>query len=272
MTSAERINKTQSATVLLVEDNFVNQKVASVLLQRLGLKVKIVSNGEEAVKEVQKNKYDIILMDCHMPIMDGFQATVEIRKLETISESYTPIIAVTALAMGGDRERCIAAGMDDYVAKPIDRDILKAKINHWLKGEVVYQSQKLRRKVLRPFTALTLVDGQPIDMEELEEFYGNEMLVEMMETFLSQTEDMIAKLRIQLFERNARAIAGLAHEVKASCASIGAKQIARLCLYLEQAATQNDWLEVEETLSSIEKNYNNLKSYIQSSLQQESAT
>ena len=174
--------------------------------------------------------------------------------------------------MGGDRERCIAAGMDDYVAKPIDRDILKAKINHWLKGEVVYQSQKLRRKVLRPFTALSLVDGQPIDMEELEEFYGNEMLVEMMETFLTQTEDIIAKLRIHLFERNARAIAGLAHEVKASCASIGAKQIARLCLYLEQAATQNDWLEVEETLSSIEKNFNNLKSYIQSSLQQESAT
>jgi CheY-like chemotaxis protein len=124
--------------VLLVEDNFVNQKVATVLLQRLGLKVKITSNGREAVEAVSNQKFDLILMDCHMPIMDGFEATVAIREIEARTNTYSPIIAVTALAMSGDRERCIAAGMDDYLSKPIDIDLLKAKVNHWLRTEVAH--------------------------------------------------------------------------------------------------------------------------------------
>jgi CheY-like chemotaxis protein len=258
--------------VLLVEDNFVNQKVATVLLQRLGLKVKITSNGREAVEAVSSQKFDLILMDCHMPIMDGFEATVAIREIEARTNSYSPIIAVTALAMSGDRERCIAAGMDDYLSKPIDIDLLKAKVTHWLRTEVVYETQKARRKVLRPKGALTLVKNEPLDMVELEEFYEPEQLMDMMEMFLNDTQDMLAKVKNHMDEKNSKLVAALAHEIKASCASIGAKNLARLCLYLEQTACRHDWIEAEETATSIEREFSTLREYIKSHLPQNQKT
>jgi HPt (histidine-containing phosphotransfer) domain-containing protein len=173
--------------------------------------------------------------------------------------------------MGGDRERCIAAGMDDYISKPIDKDLLKVKINHWLRTEVVYESHKLRRKYLRPNSNMTLIDGKPIDLDELEEFYGAEQMNQMMSMFISDTSDMLQRIRPQMFERHARGVAGLAHEVKASCASIGAKQLARLCLYLEQAVGQQDWIEAEETLRSLERSFETLKNYVESQIQEESS-
>ena len=257
--------------VLLVEDNFVNQKVASVLLQRLGLKVKITSNGREAVEAVSNQKFDLILMDCHMPVMDGFEATVAIREIEARTNSYSPIIAVTELAMSGDRERCIAAGMDDYLSKPIDIDLLKAKVAHWLRTEVVFETQKARRRVLRPKSALSLVKNEPLDMAELEEFYEPEQLTDMMEMFLNDTSDMLAKVRIHMEEKNSKLVAALAHEIKASCASIGAKNLARLCMYLEQTACRHDWIEADETATSIEREFSSLREYIQSHLPQETA-
>jgi len=255
MNTAEDIHIPESPLVLLVEDNLLNQKVAAILLQRLGLTVKIANNGKEALDAVAEDKFSLILMDCHMPEMDGFEAAVAIRKLEALSGTYTPIIAVTALAMGGDRERCIAAGMDDYISKPIDKDLLKLKINHWLRTDVVYESHKLRRKYLRPNSTMTLIDGKPIDLDELEEFYGAEQM---------------NRIRPQMFERHARGIAGLAHEVKASCASIGAKQLARLCLYLEQAVGQQDWIEAEQTLTSLERSFESLKNYVEGQIQEQS--
>ena len=271
MNTAEEIQVPESPLVLLVEDNLLNQKVAAILLQRLGLTVKIANNGREAVDAIGEEKYSLILMDCHMPEMDGFEAAVAIRKLEALAGSYTPIIAVTALAMGGDRERCIAAGMDDYISKPIDKDLLKVKINHWLRTEVVYESHKLRRKYLRPNSNMTLIVGKPIDLDELEEFYGAEQMNQMMSMFISDTSDMLQRIRPQMFERHARGVAGLAHEVKASCASIGAKQLARLCLYLEQAVGQQDWIEAEETLRSLERSFESLKNYVESQIQEESS-
>ena len=179
--------------ILLVEDNLVNQKVALILLERLGLKTQLATNGEEAVMAVQKDKFSLILMDCHMPKMDGFEAAVAIRKMEEITGGYTPIIAVTALAMAGDRERCIAAGMDDYISKPIDKNILQVKINHWLRTDVVYQSHKMRRKYLRPNAHIMLLESAPIDLAELEEFYGAEQMNQVLQTFLVNTEDMIQR-------------------------------------------------------------------------------
>lgn len=266
MTSAFKGTDEEKLPILIVEDNFLNQKVAMVLIQRLGLKAKLVSNGKEAVDAVSTQKFSLILMDCHMPIMDGFEATVAIRKLESLTDSYTPIIAVTALAMGGDRERCIAAGMDDYIPKPIDKDLLKVKINHWMRSDVVYNSQKMRKKFLRPNSTMTVIDGKLLDLEELEEFYGPSQLAEIIDIYVTQTQDMLNKIRTQLFERNSRAVAGLAHELKASSASIGAKQIARACLYLEQTSCQQDWMEAEETVNSIQKSFDQLRGFIESSM------
>lgn len=118
--------------VLLVEDNIVNQTVTKGMLQRMGVIVDTASDGEQAFRLHGQQLYDAILMDCQMPTMDGFETTRRLRKQELDGPRHTPIIALTANAMEGDRERCIAAGMDDYLAKPISRDALAQCLQRWL--------------------------------------------------------------------------------------------------------------------------------------------
>jgi CheY-like chemotaxis protein len=119
------------ARVLLVEDNKINQMVASEMLDGLGAKVEICSNGAEAVEVLRQNKFDLILMDCQMPVMDGFSAVAVIRDMENGRER-TPIVALTAHAIAGDREKCIAAGMDDYLAKPFTENDLRSILEKWV--------------------------------------------------------------------------------------------------------------------------------------------
>jgi CheY-like chemotaxis protein len=117
------------ARVLIVEDNAANLKVAVRMIERLGYRADTAGNGDEAVKVLRSVDYDAVLMDCQMPEMDGYEATRQIRREE---KRHTPIIAMTASAMAGDRERCLAAGMDDYVSKPIKLHIVAATLERWL--------------------------------------------------------------------------------------------------------------------------------------------
>ncbi|MDA0667136.1 MAG: response regulator [Planctomycetota bacterium] len=116
--------------ILLAEDNFVNQKVATKMLEGLGCEVDIAANGAEARDAVSVKKYDAVLMDCQMPVLDGYAATAAIRKGEA-GKSHVPVIAMTANAMQGDREKCLSAGMDDYIAKPVHRGILEDVLKRW---------------------------------------------------------------------------------------------------------------------------------------------
>ena len=120
-----------STRLLLAEDNVINQRVAQHLLERMGYAVDVVSNGLEALERLANTGYAAILMDCQMPEMDGYSATREIRDGAS-GPADIPIIAMTANAMQGDRERCIDAGMDDYLSKPIDTELLESKLAHWV--------------------------------------------------------------------------------------------------------------------------------------------
>jgi CheY-like chemotaxis protein len=139
-------NRATLAHILVVEDNAINQKVASRLLQKLGYSVDLASNGVEALVALSKRSYDLVLMDCQMPEMDGFTATATIRRLEaalrkgevalvpgsSYENPHIPIIALTAHALSGDREKCIEAGMDEYLGKPIDLGALRSMLQEML--------------------------------------------------------------------------------------------------------------------------------------------
>jgi CheY-like chemotaxis protein len=123
--------ETSPLRILLVEDNAVNQKLAQRLLQKRGYEVRIASDGNEALRETERSEYDLILMDIQMPGMDGIQAARAIRQREAGGGARTPILAMTACAMVGDRERCLDAGMDDYLTKPVQPEDLYAKVEEW---------------------------------------------------------------------------------------------------------------------------------------------
>jgi len=118
--------------VLLAEDNPVNQQVAAAMIQRLGLRVDVAGNGKEVLEQMALLPYDLVFMDCEMPEMDGYAATAEIRR-RTTGAPRVPIVAMTAHAMEGDRERCLAAGMDDYVTKPVNPAVIEAVIRRWIR-------------------------------------------------------------------------------------------------------------------------------------------
>jgi CheY-like chemotaxis protein len=125
--------KRSNARILLAEDNFVNQKVAKGMLLKIGYDADVVSNGREALLALENTPYALVLMDCEMPEMDGFAATAAIRAAESrVLNRHVPVIAMTAHAMGGDRARCLAASMDDYLSKPFNPADLEALLKKWL--------------------------------------------------------------------------------------------------------------------------------------------
>ncbi|HEY9733179.1 MAG TPA: response regulator [Drouetiella sp.] len=246
--------------VLLVEDNIVNQKLATLLLQQIGLLVDVVDSGKKAVQAVEKEIYAVILMDCQMPEMDGFEATKAIRKLETLRGSYTPIVALTALSMVGDKERCIASGMDDYISKPIDRQMLKIKLNHWLRKEIVLKNQELARKYSQPELAS---EEQPIDLTELRDYYGDD-LSDVLNTFVQDSEKLIAEINRAVRHCESEHLAYFAHELKGSSASVGAKSVAKICLFLERAAGLHDWRDAMESYTALSMSFERVKDFIKS--------
>ena len=129
--SLAEVEAQSKGQILVAEDNPVNQKVAVKMIEKLGYRVDIVENGLEAIEASQRISYDLILMDCHMPEMDGFEATRRIR-VQTHGVRHIPIIAMTANAMQEDRNQCLAAGMDDFLSKPVMSKSLAAVLNRWL--------------------------------------------------------------------------------------------------------------------------------------------
>jgi CheY-like chemotaxis protein len=150
----ERVHR--PCRVLVAEDNAINQRLAVLLLRKQGFEVEIAENGQQAVDKLREREIDLVFMDCHMPVMDGYEATAEIRRLEAAIGGHTPIIAMTAAAMRADRDRCLAAGMDDYLSKPVLADDLRLKIEEWLPS---------RRTAASSFVSSTLLELDVVTAE-----------------------------------------------------------------------------------------------------------
>ncbi len=237
--------------ILLAEDHPVNQKVALLLLNRFGYTAEAVDNGRQAFDAVKQHNYDLILMDVMMPEMDGFEATKLIRDWEKESSKHTPIIALTALAMVGDRERCLAAGMDDYITKPIDPPLLRSKINSWLRERELASN-------------LTKADvDRLVDLDELKNSYGEGDMQEILELFLNVTSALLSELELRISNKDFVAVERIAHELKGSSAAIYARPLAWLCMRMEDAARKKEADAVSNLFPEISDTFASLKYALQ---------
>lgn len=257
----------KGAKALVAEDNTVNQMVIGELLKSVGIEVDIVNNGAEAVSLVLTGNYSFVLMDCEMPELDGYEATDWIRKqeLSDSSEHRIPIIALTANAIQGDRERCIDAGMDDYLTKPINAKKLFETLSKWYtpnaepidkltddSAEPTANSNPANESYVHPQHTIGLVDSRlisPIDFDgALARCAGNkEVFSLVLEEFEKVTQTLELELADLLLQSDMIQIAKQAHSLKGAAANIGATQLANHAKALE-SATKN----IDVTLSEIE--------------------
>jgi CheY-like chemotaxis protein/HPt (histidine-containing phosphotransfer) domain-containing protein len=240
--------------VLLVEDNPVNLEVGVGILEGFGCNVETATNGVEALVLHNQREFDIIFMDCQMPEMDGFKATAEIRKREANSGRRTPIVALTASAIEGDREQCLAAGMDDYVAKPFTTEQMRAALAAWIKpaapcGEVHHKPEADKPEPERPeHLSLVPLPAQPagryppIDQSVLDNLAllqreGRPDIVSRIITlFLENAPSLLRELQEGAARGDMALLLRICHALKASSANVGAVALAGHCEELEAMA------------------------------------
>ena len=259
--------------ILLAEDHPLNQKVALLLLERMGFDAHVVNNGRQAVEAAARNRYDAILMDCHMPEMDGFDATREIRKQEAAGK-HVPIIAVTALAMAGDRERCLAAGMDDYITKPIDRELLHQKLVYWMNPgtiSAITNSNKVIPIFDSAFATSVEVKDEPINVAQFYDSYGDEA-GELLSLFVHSSERLVSSLREAIANEDQTNVGRYAHELKGASWAVGADELARLSVFLEQAAGQANWRLVHRTFIRMHHHFEDVRQFVERTVAPESTT
>jgi len=238
--------------LLLVEDNAINQQVAIRMLNKLGYRVDIASNGIDALQAIKKVAYDIILMDCQMPEMDGYTATQEIRRLEKEKKIAhpIPIIAMTAHARKGDREKCISIGMSDYIAKPINIKILAETIERWLN----LKNPSSTGPTLVEDTSLPTTLQSLIDMERLESIFGDdpEAIKGLMQNFITSTSDLLKDIAPALEDKNTTFAKELLHRLKGSSGNCGIMKMHTLALEAEDNVLQENWDKVKELYHALE--------------------
>ncbi|MHB8637649.1 MAG: response regulator [Fimbriimonadaceae bacterium] len=217
--------------VLLAEDNIVNQKVAVRALERLGCTVTVVGNGKLALEALAVRPYDLVFMDVQMPEMDGIQATMAIRASEAGAERHQVIVAMTAHAMAGDRQRLTEAGMDDYISKPFDLETLSAALRKWY---------GLRPLSLHAVPSPVDPDVPVLDEKRLAESTDGDadFEVELCANFVDHGQMLVNRLREAIRETDLTAIADVAHSMKGACGALGALRLHVLCEAVEMAARE----------------------------------
>jgi len=256
------LRRQKSARILVADDHHVNQQLAVMLVERLGHRADVVANGQEAIEALSRMSYDVILMDCHMPEIDGYAATRAIRGAEGQTR-HTTIIAMTANAMSGDREKCLNAGMDDYLSKPLRPEELARVLAHWLQEEV--QPQEPENPTLPPppppapdVLAESTQPLQPINLSTLqqwEEMAGKEFVVRMAEKFVEDATDCVTAIEQAIDNQEVMRLAETAHGLKGICRNMGADILAQVAYELEQASEGKLDRDIPPFLSKISQEF-----------------
>ena len=258
VTSSSEAEAGTKAHLLVVDDNAVNQKVAARLLQKLGHRVDVAANGLEAIDALARMPYSAVLMDCQMPEMDGYEATMEIRRREA-SKRHTPIIAMTAGAMKGDEGKARAAGMDDYVSKPVRVEALAQVLERWVSGGAnhggrdarVSSREPLNREIFDQIRELVAEDGG---------------LAGLVELFVAQSTKELHRLRAAVAAIDASAVRAVAHSLKGSSGNLGAQVMADLCCQVEEAGLDPNMAGAAELVALLEAEFARLRTTLSAEL------
>lgn len=255
-TSPQRLQKAIFAKlgnfqILLVEDNLINQEIARDMLLQLGCTVFIAKDGLEAVHAVKNAHFDLILMDCHMPNLDGFAASQQIRQFETKHQrSPVPIVALTANAMQGDKERCLSAGMNDFVTKPIILAKLRPVLERWLRPDRTnYQPMPIA-----PLPDAEQDQGEILDQSLLANLRADSQTGSinwLIDLYLQELPNYLENLQQVALSNNTRDIYLQAHKLKGASANLGAKRLVLCCRNLEELAQQDQREPIEGLVKQI---------------------
>jgi CheY-like chemotaxis protein len=225
----------QAYIILLVEDNIVNQRVASSMMLKLGYSVDIADNGRIALDKVHKQRYDLIFMDCQMPVLDGFAATHQIRRMEKKQSAHpVPIIAMTANAMEGDREQCLEVGMNDYLSKPVRINTLKTCIEKWIsssQGRKKPGQTPLETEL--PVSSLVTPHLDEHIASDIVECLGRDAFDDIADLFIKTGADLVGTLNSAMENHDREQLHYVAHTLKGSSGNIGASVLFDLCDLLD---------------------------------------
>ncbi len=267
-----------SGHVLLAEDNPVNQEIALLMLETLGCFVTVAQNGREAVDQAQTTTYDLILMDCQMPELDGFEATRLIREWEqSNSRSATPIVALTAHATPGDREQCLAAGMNEYISKPFSMDHLRGVLTSWLQPAPTQST--VEKPAPQPIVTLVPSTPEPeseacliVDVKawksitSLQKPGKEDMLAKILTLYLADSQQLVDKLHQGMDAGDATAVNQAAHSLKSRSAVLGARSLATLCQEFETLSRQRQLTEAEPLQDQLDAAFDDASQFFRAEL------
>jgi CheY-like chemotaxis protein/HPt (histidine-containing phosphotransfer) domain-containing protein len=257
-----------SAYLLVAEDNLVNQEVAKSMLEVLGCRVDLAENGVQAFERAMEKTYDMILMDCQMPLMDGFEASRLIRERELADNARNgekrrvKIIAITGNTTEEDRDLCLSIGMDDFLRKPYSIEELRAVIASWIPagqaaGAVAGPG---RGKEMRIFPETSPIDRKSLDnIRALQREGAPDILGRVINHYLSQSPEFILKLNEAVAANEGEIIRSVAHSFKTGSANLGALRLAEICAEMERSGSSNTMAVNREILARIETEYGKVR-------------
>jgi CheY-like chemotaxis protein len=239
--------------ILLVEDSLVNQKVALSMLRKLGCLPDVADNGRAALEAMRKKAYDLVFMDCQMPEMDGYEVARRIRNDPTLQGSRDiPVIAMTANAMKGDREKCLDAGMDDYIAKPLKKSDFQAILEGYFSGSFAQESMEEDEPSQLPSEDLIPEDDVFLVHEVLCRLQNDRQIIRIIiDQFISDAASQIAALKDAAESHDIATLRLLSHTIKGAAATVGGQELSRHAAEIEQAVKSGDMIKFDELMGGL---------------------